>query len=283
MQGRSYKISIPGLLLASCLLVACGTEEVPDRGRIANAAPIQVEEQPEEQPNAAEAKHELSEEEIAQLAAECSLNVHWYAQDGDFTAGTAFLMDSDLFGEKILVTAFHYLWPDDADSFTGEELPGYLLGGDIYYAQSGADTGADLKACLVIKDADAVPNIDKDVAAFTVSGGENLRTLKISDRDSIEKGEPLYILAYLWDTDDMHENCVYECEAVYMKNGELAFRIDPKYGLMGASGGPIVDRYGEVVAIVMASDARYSYGHSADSFMKQINGASISDIVYEQQ
>ena len=175
MQGRSYKISIPGLLLASCLLVACGTEEVPDRGRIANATPIQDEEQQEEHPNAAEAKHELSEEEIAQLAAECSLNVHWYAQDGDFAAGTAFLMDSDLFGEKILVTAFHYLWPDDADHFTGEELPGYLLGGDIYYAQSGADTGADLKACLVIKDADAVPNIDKDVATFTVSGGENLK------------------------------------------------------------------------------------------------------------
>lgn len=276
--GRSYKKCIPEMLLAICMLSACGKEEVSERGRIADAAP----EQHEEQQAATEEKRELSMEEIEQLAAECSFNVHWYAQDGDFVAGTAFLMDSDIFGEKILVTAFHYLWPDDVSRFSGEDLPGYLLGGDIYFAKSEEDTGADLKECLVIKDADAVPNIDKDVAAFTVSGGDTLRTLTISDRDSVEKGETLYILADLWDTDDRHENCVYECEAVSIKNGELAFKIDPKYGLMGASGGPIVDRYGEVIAIVMASDARYSYGHSADSFMKQINGAEISNIVYSQ-
>ena len=36
----------------------------------------------------------------------------------------------------------------------------------------------------------------------------------------------------------------------------------------------------QFVAIVMASDARYSYGHSADSFMKQINGAEKYQVYY---
>ena len=40
----------------------------------------------------------------------------------------------------------------------------------------------NMKPDLVIPDADAVPNIAKDVAAFTLNGADGLMTLKLSDR-----------------------------------------------------------------------------------------------------
>lgn len=224
-------------------------------------------------------KQELTFEEIEELAEECSFQVHWYSTDGTFDSGTAFVMDSETHGQKLLVTAFHFLWPDDADTFTGEELPEYIEGGRIYYAKSGEDTGARLKNCLVIKDADAAPQIDKDVAAFTLQRKKNLRALPLSDR-KVQKGEKLYLLASLWDTEDVHENCVYEAEAVSSQGGVLTFKMDSKYGTTGASGGPIVDKYGEVVAIHMASGGGYLYGHTAESFAAQIDKGTISDIIY---
>ena len=227
-------------------------------------------------------KRELTFEEIEELAEECSFHVHWYSTDGTFDSGTAFVMDSEKHGQKLLVTAFHFLWPDDADTFTGEELPEYIEGGRIFYAKSGEDPGARLKNCLVIKDADAVPQIEKDVAAFTLQGQTDLRTLPLSNR-KVQKGEKLYLLASLWDTEDVHENCVYEAEAVSSRNGVLTFKMDSKYGTTGASGGPIVDKYGEVVAIHMASGGGYLYGHTAESFAAQIDKGTISDITYPEE
>ena len=224
----------------------------------------------------------LSFEEIEKLAAERVFHVHWYTMDGDFTAGTTFFIDSEVHKEKLLVTAFHFLVPDETDDFTGDSLPQYMLGGSISYAKSGNDTGATLKNCLVISDAAPVPKIEKDVAAFTVQGAESLPTLPLSSRP-VAMGDKLYLLANLWDTTDVHENCVYECQAILDQNGTLAFKLDPIYGTTGASGGPIINEYGEVVAIHMAStqDGKILYAHSTESFMKQINDASIaSGITY---
>ena len=226
-------------------------------------------------------KPELSFAEIEQLAKDCSFRVHWYSQDGTFDAGTAFVMDSGTHGQKLLVTAFHYLWPDDRESFTGGELPGYIRGGRVSYSCSGEQTGTWLKNCVVISDANAVPVIDKDVAAFTLQGNTDLKTLPLGD-GKVSMGEKLYLLADLWDTDDVHENCVYEATAVSSKDGVLTFKMDPRYGTMGASGGPIINSYGEVVAIHMAGDGNYLYGHTADSFSAQIDRGVISEIAYEQ-
>ena len=224
----------------------------------------------------------LSFEEIEKLAAERVFHVHWYTMDGDFSAGTPFFIDSDVHKEKLLVTAFHFLVPDEDNDFTGDSLPQYMLGGSVSYAKTGADTGATLKNCLVISDAAPVPKVEKDVAAFTVQGADALPTLPLSTHP-VSMGDKLYLLANLWDTTDVHENCVYECQAILDQNGTLAFKLDPIYGTTGASGGPIVNEYGEVVAIHMASsqDGKILYAHSTESFMKQINEASIaSGITY---
>ena len=188
-------------------------------------------------------------------------------------------MESDTHGEKLLVTAFHYLWPDEVDTFTGSELPEYVTGGEIYSASTDEATGATIKNCLIIEDADVAPAINKDVAAFTVQNADGLKTLELASKQPMT-GDKIYLLADLWDTEDVHENCVYEAEVISCEDGVLNYKIDSKYGTAGASGAPIVNEYGEVVAIHIGSGFAWKMAHLADSFMEQINQGTISDIVY---
>lgn len=224
----------------------------------------------------------LSFSEIEELAAKCSYTVHWHSKDGDFDAGTAFVMDSEVHGRKLLVTAVHYLWPENDAGFTGEDIPGYVTGGEIRYVKTFEPTGASLKNALVIKDARPVPDLDKDVAAFTVYGGKKLHSLKLSTH-KVEADDKLFLLANLWDTDDIHENCVYEGKAVSDIGGELLLMLDKQWGCTGASGGPIVNEYGEVVGMLMAGNEIFTFAHSSDSFLKQIEASEISDITYPKE
>ncbi len=218
---------------------------------------------------------------IDTLAAEGSFNVNWYTTDGEYASGTAFLMDSDVHGEKLLVTAFHFLWPEDADTFTGKDLPEYVLGGEIFYALDYSTTGASLKNCVIIEDADSAPNIEKDVAAFTIQGGDDLRTLSLATK-APKKGDKVYLLASLWDTDDIHENCVYEGKVTSVDGGVLLYSLEGKPGTGGASGGPIVNEAGEVVAIHMGSNPFGYVAHTTESFLAQINAGTVSEITYPE-
>ncbi len=224
-------------------------------------------------------REKLSMEEIEALAAERSLNVHWYTEDGDYSSGTAFVMDSEKHGEKILVTAFHFLWPEDAEEFTGEELPEFVHGGEIYYAYDYEPTNASIKNCLVMKDADVVPVIDKDVAAFTIQDGEDLKTLPLA-KTQPKVGDKIYLLANLWKGDVINENCVYPGAVEDVDGGVLYYSMEGKPTTTGASGGPIVNEYGEVVAIHIGYNPKCYLGHMPNSFEKMIDAATISDITY---
>ncbi len=236
----------------------------------------------EESTSGAGEKTKLDFSEIEALASERIFNVNWYTQEGDYSAGTSFLIDSEVHGEKLLVTAFHYLWPDEANTFTGNELPEYVTGGEIFSAYTDESTGAGIKNCVIIEDADVAPAINKDVAAFTVQNAEGLKTLEVASEQPMT-GDKIYLLADLWDTEDVHENCVYEAEVISCEDGVLNYKIDSKYGTAGASGAPIVNEYGEVVAIHIGSGFAWKMAHLADSFMEQINGSVISDIAYSAE
>lgn len=220
----------------------------------------------------------LSFSEIEELAATCVYGVDWVTTDGSFAAGTSFIMDSETHG-NVIVSAFHYLWPEDASSFTGEELATYVTGGSIYNSCSFEETGATLKNCIIIEDADISPNTSKDVSAFTIENGEDLNSLPLSTHTS-KTGDTVYLLANLWDTDDIHENCVYEGSVISDTDGILTYDLDSKYGTNGASGAPIVNEYGEVVGIHMGSVGSMRLANSVTSFPDLVNEGTVSDITY---
>lgn len=258
-------------LLIAALLTGCSSSASTDTEENSKSSAVQTE----------SVEKNKEKADIEALAAECIHNVYWYTQDDEYSAGTSFLIDSDVHGEKLLVTAFHFLWPDDADTFTGSELPGYVTGGELYNACTYEFSDASLKNCLIIEDADAVPAVNKDVAAFTIYGGEELKTLPLAT-SKVKKGEKVYLLANLWDTEEIHENCVYEGEVSSVEDGVLYYTLEGKPGTNGASGAPIVNEYGEVVAIHMASNVFFYVGHTTDSFLEQINQGTISDISYPE-
>lgn len=232
-----------------------------------------------EQEEVIDDREKLSMADIEVLAKERAFNVHWYTEDGDYSSGTAFVMDSEKHGQKLLVTAFHFLWPDDADTFTGEELPEFVQGGEIIYAYEGTFANASIKNCLVIKDANAVPVVDKDVAAFTIQGDGDLKTLPLA-KTMPKAGDKIYLLASLWNGDVINENCVYPGTVEETDGGILYYNLDGKPKTTGASGGPVINEYGEVVAMHMASNAFCFIGHMPNSFGKMIEEATISNITY---
>lgn len=267
---KTKKLLLLNLLILAVLLTGCSSAKATDTEKSSKS---------ETQTEVSNTNKEKAD--IEALAAECIYNVYWETQDDFYSAGTSFLMDSDVHGEKLLVTAFHFLWPDDADTFTGSELPEYVLSGELYNAYTDKFANASLKNCLIIEDADAVPNVNKDVAAFTIYGGDALKTLPLATT-APKEGDTVYLLASLWDTDDIHENCVYEGKVSSVDDGVLYYTLEGKPGTTGASGAPIVNEYGEVVAIHMGSNPFYYVAHATDSFLEQINKATISDITYPE-
>lgn len=273
-------------MLIMLALAGCGSQKVDKEGNLTESVEENKDKVKNEDPlvdikqgNVAAGSEKLSMEEIEALAKERAFNVHWYTEEGDYTSGTAFIMDSQKHGQKLLVTAFHFLWPEDADTFTGEELPEFIHGGEIYNAYEGTFTNASLLNTLIIKDADAVPVVDKDVAAFTIQNGENLKTLSLA-QTMPKVGDKIYLLASLWDGDVINENCVYPGTVQDVDGGILYYTLEGSPKTTGASGGPVINEYGEVVAMHMASSPLCFVGHMSNSFGKQIEAATISDITY---
>lgn len=141
------KLVAVNILILTALLTGCSSSDTKSAAKNDSKSEAEVQKEAEDK------KQEETVQEkadIEALAAECMYNVYWYTQDDAYSAGTAFVMDSDVYGEKLLVTAFHFLWPDDADTFSGSELPEFVLGGEIYNGSTYEFTNATLKNCVVI-------------------------------------------------------------------------------------------------------------------------------------
>lgn len=279
--NKMKKIAAVGILAASVALTGCSSLiqqglEAANRQNQESDENVSAEGDFDSANTSTDTK--LSFSEIEELAATCVYGVDWLTTDGSFAAGTSFIMDSETHG-NVIVSAFHYLWPDDASSFSGEELASYVTGGSIYNSYDYEETGATLKNCIIIEDADISPNTSKDVSAFTIENGDDLNSLPLSTHEA-KKGDTVYLLANLWDTDDIHENCVYEGSVISDKDGIFTYDLDSKYGTAGASGAPIVNEYGEVVAIHMGSSGSMRIANSVTSFPDLVNEGTVSDITY---
>lgn len=285
MKKRNKKISntmaVFALLATMCFIGCASNNHVSnDADSIKDTFENTDSQSDSKKSDSEETKQKLTFEEIELLAQNNIFNVTWYAEDDSFTSGTAFLMDSDTHHEKLLVTAFHFLMPED--NFSGSDLPEYLQGGQIFYASSFEATGASIKNCIVIDDAAPVPKAEKDVAAFTIQGGDALQTLPLSTHD-VKKGDTVYLLADLWDTEDIHENCVYEAKVLRVDKDCVYYELDSKYGTTGASGAPVVNEYGEVIGIHLASSGSTRMAHSSESFKTQIDSGKISAVSYPEK
>jgi len=277
---KIHKIKkLVSLSILMCSMALTGCSSLIQQGM--EAAGRQVQESDERTNNeniSASDDTKLSFAEIEELAATCVYGVDWITTDNTFAAGTSFIMNSETHG-NVIVSAFHYLWPEDASSFSGKELASYVTGGSIYNSHSFEETGATLKNCIIIEGTDISPNTSKDVSAFTIENGDDLKSLPLSTHTS-KAGDTVYLLANLWDTDDIHENCVYEGTVISDIDGIFTYDLDSKYGTAGASGAPIVNEYGEVVAIHMGSIGSMRVANSVSSFPKLVNEGTVSDITY---
>jgi hypothetical protein len=264
------------LLISAFLLTGCANKE---KSSVKDVDITQEDSGIKEESHADNPAKKL--EDIEKIASESIFKVNWFTQDEEYGAGTSFLIDSPKQGEKVLVTAFHYLWPEDADIFSGDELPDFVKGGELSYSYSDESANATLKNCFVIEDASIAPDIDKDVAAFSLHNGENLKTLPLATTHC-KVGDTVYLLADLWDTDDIHENCVYEGKVLGEEDGILYYELDERYGATGASGAPIVNQYGEVAGIHITSAGSIRAANSVFSFKDKIEDAKPAKPVYPE-
>lgn len=203
-------------------------------------------------------------------------HVNWQTQDGEYMAGTAFLMQTDFDEEPYLLTAIHYLG-DDAISIQGEELKSYVLGGDLYdIAVLSPESIGQVASIVSIPDAKGVNitgAVDKDLAAFRLKDTTGI-TAWPAVAEPCKPGDIVY-LACLLDAENSKtlESCLYPCVVTADDGKEIDYILEDNIRTQGASGGPLINSNGEIVGIHIGSDGSQRYGHSVQSIYQQLKGA----------
>lgn len=205
-----------------------------------------------------------------------SLTYQTYA--GEFEAGTAFCIQTDYSEEPILVTAHHIFGPAGGleVQLDGVALADFVTGGEVFDTFSFTPTGATIREVIPISDARPVPEVNKDVAAFKLNNSGALNPFKLSV-ESCKKGDTLYLLADLWDNESVREDGIYAAKVLGEQDGVLFYVLDGAFSTRGASGAPVVNQKGEVVAMHIASVEQDGIliraGHAASYFNRMIEEA----------
>lgn len=206
------------------------------------------------------------------------LSLIYQTQAGEFEAGTAFCIQTDYSPEPILVTAHHIFGPAGGleVQLDGVALTDFIIGGEVLNRFNFISTGARIREVIPIPDARPVPEINKDVAAFKLDNTRKLKPFQLA-AEPCKKGDVLYLLANLWDNDVIRDDGIYPVEVLAEEDGILFYILDGDYSTRGASGAPVVNAGGEVVAMHIASTdvdgVLIRSGHTARSFNRMIEEA----------
>lgn len=198
---------------------------------------------------------------FTEIAENSVFDVNYYAGDDSFMAGTASCVNVDFWDEPVMITAFHIF-----DLEKGSELEDYLDGGDVFdtFSDPDADPLAYILYNATPDDAEPVPKVNKDVAAFLLNDTSSVHAFDLAKADA-KKGDTVYLLANLTNSETVNPDGIYPAVVTSVDEGSFQYKLDAKYGTGGASGAPIVNGNGEVVGIHIGSNGSTRTAHSANS------------------
>lgn len=171
---------------------------------------------------------------------------------GQSEAGTAFAGTLSVGDPVVIVTALHLL--GEAGGFprdiTGAEVIGYLHGLRLIDCVSGASLGNVAGRPLSLPQARSLPanSLHGDVVAFLpeadAAATAQFNPLPLANRRA-QPQEVIWMLAEVLDG----RRLTHRGKVVGEQDGWLVYRFDSPINMTATSGAPIVDRYGEVVAV----------------------------------
>lgn len=202
-------------------------------------------------------------------------NVLWDTTEGSYSAGTSFLMQTDLAADPLLITAIHYF--GEEEYISGSELADYVNGGELYdILKDGSVADGTISGVVPVDDAvafGAVQTASKDLAAFTVSDASNMTALPVAS-EPCQPGDVIFLAAYLdRQTSTYYDDNLYPCIVISDDGTDIYYLLADEFSTAGASGGPLLNTKGEVVGTHMASSGSTRYGHSIQSIYEQLKSA----------
>lgn len=197
--------------------------------------------------------------------------VDYETEVGVFSAGTAFVVQPEYSEERLLLTAHHVFGPPGglAWQLTGEEVGDFVEGGTLYDAFTLEVCEGTIDQVLVIPQAEPLPNMAYDLAAFVLKDDEGSVPLSFG-LDTLDNGEMVYLLAPTKETKSKKIQ-VHEAYVMNQTDTELYYAFKTPEDFTGTSGAPVVNKQGEVVAIHLGGGEQFGMTIGAGQKTNQIN------------
>ncbi|MBR3824681.1 MAG: hypothetical protein IKJ39_05735 [Lachnospiraceae bacterium] len=270
MKGFKKRIWIT-LLIMLFVLAGCSEKKEVSKGQDTETSGAIEENQKSE--SVEENLQELTLEQIQALSEETVTVLYYYNQERDDNAGLCFAVDSPKYGKVLLKDAFR-LWPYDGEVLESEKFARFVRGGELWNTETRERLNVFLKNCFLLDyEYEAV---DKNVAAFTLQGDGELKTLKLAtDMPQVE--DKVYLLA----GEQVYEGKVKD---IWIKEAYYSFEGMESNKMGNVAGAPIVNVYGEVIGIYLGVGEEYGesshFGIKLVGFGEKLEQAEIADITY---
>lgn len=272
MKGIKKRIWIT-LLIMLFVLAGCSEKKEAKPGQDAEATEDIANAEIQQSESVEENMQELTLEQIQTLSEEAVTVLYYHNQEHDDNAGLCFAVDSPKYGKVLLKDAFR-LWPYDGEVLESEKFAKFVRGGELWDTETRKELNVFLKNCFLLDY--EYEAIDKNVAAFTLQGDGELKTLKLAtDMPQVE--DKVYLLA----GEQVYEGKVKD---IWIKEAYYSFEgmEGNKIGVM--DGAPIVNAYGEVIGIYLGVGEEYGesshFGIKLVGFGEKLEQAEIADITY---